>query len=49
MSKKYKVNIFTNPLRPIYSVGLTKLHFVHYCLVENSYKSKLEIFNYKHP
>jgi hypothetical protein len=30
-------------------MGLTKSAFMHYCLVENSKKSKFEVFNYKIP
>jgi hypothetical protein len=36
-----------NPLEQIYPVAMTKYLFVHYCLVENSKKSNLEVFNYK--
>jgi hypothetical protein len=37
------------PLEQISTVGLTKSIFVHYCLVENSKKSNLEVINYKNP
>jgi hypothetical protein len=36
-----------NPLGQIYTVDLIKFYFVHYCIVENYNKSKLEVFNYK--
>jgi hypothetical protein len=31
------------------AIGLTKLHLVHYCLVEKPYKSNLGVINYKNP
>jgi hypothetical protein len=36
-----------NPLERIFAICLTILLFVHCCLVENSYNSCLEGFNYK--
>jgi hypothetical protein len=36
-----------NPLEQIYAVGLTKSFFVQNCLVENSKKSNIEVFNNK--
>jgi hypothetical protein len=31
------------------AIGLTKSLFVHFLPIENSYKSNLEVFNYKNP
>jgi hypothetical protein len=42
MQTKFHWNSFEH----IYAVGLTKSHFVHYCSIENSYKSNLGVFNY---
>jgi hypothetical protein len=44
-----KVKFLSNPPEQIYTVGLTKHLFVYYCLVENSKKSKLGVFNYINP
>jgi hypothetical protein len=38
---------FYNPIEQIYAVGLTNSLFVHYSLVDISYKSNLKAFNYK--
>jgi hypothetical protein len=36
-----------NPCEYILVIGLTKFPFVLYCLIENSYKSNIGVFNYK--
>jgi hypothetical protein len=41
-----QTKFYWNPLQ-IYVIGLTKSLFVHYCLVDNSYKSNIVTFNYK--
>jgi hypothetical protein len=38
-----------NPFEQINVVGLTKFIFVHYCVVENSKKSRFEEIDYKNP
>jgi hypothetical protein len=45
--RKMQSKFLWNPLEQIYAVGLTKSLFVHYCSIENSKKSNLEIINYK--
>jgi hypothetical protein len=36
-----------NPLEQISTMDLTKFIVVHYCIIENSYKSNLGVFIYR--
>jgi hypothetical protein len=47
--RKTQTNFHWNSLEHIYTMDLTKSLFVHYCLVENSKKSNIEVINYKNP
>jgi hypothetical protein len=46
---KMQIKLYMNPLKQIYSIGLTKFAFVHYCIVENYKNSNFGVFNYKNP
>jgi hypothetical protein len=45
--EKIENKFLWNPLELLLAIGLTKSIFVHYGLIENSYKSNLGVFNYK--
>jgi hypothetical protein len=46
--KKLQSKFCTNTLKHIYSLGMTKLNGLHYCLIENSYKLILGVINDKY-
>jgi hypothetical protein len=46
---KMKNKFDWNNCEHISAVGLTKFHFVHYCIVENYKNLNLGVFNYKNP
>jgi hypothetical protein len=44
-----RINIITIQSKiPWNPLEWTKFHFVHYCLIENSFESNLGVLNYKH-
>jgi hypothetical protein len=45
--QKIQNKFYWSPCENIFVIGLTKLIFVHYCIVENYKNSNLGVINYK--
>jgi hypothetical protein len=46
--QKWQTKFCWTPLKPLYTVGLTKLTFVQYCIIQNCKNSNTRIFVYKY-